>query len=814
MTRPVVATYRLQLRPDFGLAEAAGVVPYLARLGVSHLYLSPIFEAVTGSQHGYDVVDPTRVRGELGGRAAFDSLVRTARTHGLGLIIDIVPHHMAANAGNAWWWDVLARGQQSSYAHHFDIDWSPPEARLAGKVLLPVLGDHYGRMLEAGELRLDRRDEGGEVIVRYHEHLAPLSPDTAPEVPDDATLAFINADADRLDGLLERQHHRFARWQAAQELDYRRFFDIDSLVALRSEHDDVFADTHRLVLELVRNGDVDGLRIAHIDGLRVPAGYLSRLREEAPEAWIVVEKILSRDEELAPAWPVDGTTGYEFLSLAGGLLVDPAGWSRLRESYQRVTADDRTFEQVSLEARREMLEQSLGSDLARVVALWRDVCDRRRRWRDYTRAELHDALVEVAVHTRVYRAYVRAEAAPTAFDERVVEDALEAAAKARPDLDTELLDALRSVLLVKEPGDDVAAVAERFQQLTSPLAAKGEEDTALYRWVPYLAANEVGGHPAAPAVDPATFHTAQQRAHVRWPTTLLTTSTHDTKRSEDVRARLAVLTERPDSFVALVERLGEAHGGAIDRRAQWFVLQTIVGAHPLPFDRARDVVVKSLREAKDRTSWTRPDADYEREVVEFTERVLTDEAARAAIDDVVADLVEPGRVNSLTMLTLRTLAPGVPDTYQGTELWDDSLVDPDNRRPVDFARREAMLERVESRSVGSVWRDDRGSGLVKLALLRRLLTLRSELPAAFGERGSYTALGTSDDRVVAFIRGDPHSDAVAVAVPRLTAAGLPDGVVVELPDGEWRSVLTDVVAAGHQPFGALRGELPVAVLVR
>ena len=810
MARPVTATYRLQLRPGFGLAEATAVVPYLARLGVSHLYLSPIFEATPGSEHGYDIVDPTVVRAELGGREGLVTLVRTAHEHGLGLIIDVVPHHMAAAAENEWWWDVLRRGERSRYAHHFDIDWSPPEARLAGKVLLPVLGDHYGRALESGELRLDRRAQG-DVVVRYHEHLAPLSPETALEVPDDATLADINADLDRLDELLERQHHRFARWQAAHELDYRRFFDIDSLVALRTERDEVFADTHRLVFELVHNDVVDGLRVDHIDGLRVPSDYLARLRRAAPDAWIAVEKILGRNEQLDASWPVDGTTGYEFLSCAGGLLVDPAGWTRLRESYQRVTGDDRTFEEIALEARREILEQSLDSDLARVVALWREVCDRRRRWRDYTRAELRDALVEVAVHTDVYRAYVRAGVEPSPFDERVVADAVDAAAKARPDLDVELLEALQSVLLGKEPGDDAAAVAERFQQLTGPLAAKGEEDTALYRWVPYLAANEVGSHPAAPVVDAATFHRAQQRTQERWPTTMLTTSTHDTKRSEDVRARLAVLSEQPEPFAELVEQLGATHGDEIDPRTLWFVLQTIVGAHPLPFDRARDVVLKSLREAKDRTSWTRPDAAYEQEVVELIERVLSDADAIAAIDAVVAPMVEPGRVNSLTLLALRALAPGVPDTYQGTELWDDSLVDPDNRRPVDFGAREAMLERIDATSVGSLWHEDDGSGIVKLALLRRLLTLRQEHSGAFGEHGDYNALDTSDDRVVAFVRGAR----VAVAVPRLTAAGLPDDVVVELPEGEWRSALTDaVVDGGPQPFAALRRDFPLAVLVR
>ena len=432
MDRPLVGTYRLQLRPGFGFGDAADLVPYLADLGISHLYLSPVFEAAPGSTHGYDIVDYNRLRAELGGADAFAGLVQAAHEHGLGIVLDIVPHHMAAVAENAWWWSVLERGQDSPYAHHFDIDWDPPTRRLRGSVLLPVLGDHYGRVLESGELRLERGKQDA-LVARYYDHVAPLSPETADEIwaiagrrgtGVDEVLAEINADRDRVDAILDRQHHRFARWQSANhELDYRRFFDIDSLVALRSERADVFVDCHEVVLRLVLEGAVDGLRVDHVDGLRDPAGYLERLRSHAPDAWIVVEKILRPGEELPP-WPIDGTTGYDFLAVADGLLTDPDGVEELAETYRRFAGHEHGYAEVRKDARRQALVESLDTDLERLVAILVRVCEGRRRWRDFTRMELRDALVEVIVRVGAYRSYVRPGSPATDSDRALLDRAI------------------------------------------------------------------------------------------------------------------------------------------------------------------------------------------------------------------------------------------------------------------------------------------------------------------------------------------------------------------------------------------------------
>src|SRR5581483_8189130 len=822
--RAVRATYRLQLRPGFGFAEAAAVVPYLASLGVSHLYLSPPFEAAEGSTHGYDVVDPNRLRAALGGRDAFDAMVAVAHEHGLGVVVDVVPHHMAATADNAWWWSVLELGESSPYARHFDIDWNPPSRRLRGTVLLPVLGDHYGRVVDAGELHLERgRDDA--IVARYYDHVAPLSPDTADELwaiagrrgcPVDDVLTEVNADPARVDAILDRQHHRFARWQtAAHELDYRRFFDIDSLVALRSERPDVFADYHRLVL--VTTGRVDGLRIDHVDGLRDPASYLEHLRDLAPDTWLVVEKILRPDEELPP-WPIDGTTGYDFLAHANGLLTDERGVDALVRAYQHFTGDDTPFDAVRADARRSVLEESLDADLERLLAVLLRVCEHRRRWRDFTRAELRDGLVAVLGRFGAYRTYARAGEAPREADVRLVAAAIDAAAADRPDLDVDLLELFRALLTGALTGDAEAEAVARFQQLSGPVAAKGEEDTAFYRWTPLLSWNEVGAEPDHPSLTPSEFHEECAARQQRWPTAMVTTSTHDTKRSEDVRARLALLTEIPDEWAGAVAHWSSMNNhardvelDAPDRHDEWFAYQTLVGAHPLPLDRLWPVMEKSMREAKRRTSWVRPDDAYEHAVHRFCDTILRDERFLAELDRFVAPLVDPGRVNALTLTTLRLLASGVPDTYQGTELWDDSLVDPDNRRPVDFDGRRAILQSLDGRTAADAWRDDRASGLPKLALVHACLALRRRRPRAFGPHGAYTALGTGGD-VLAFQRGDD----VAVAVPLRPMKGAHGDAKVELPRGAWRNVLTGEEHTADEPvrFDAVRGGFPVAVLER
>jgi (1->4)-alpha-D-glucan 1-alpha-D-glucosylmutase len=806
----LVGTYRVQLRPDFGFRDAAGIVPYLRDLGVSHLYLSPCFEATTGSTHGYDVVDPNQLREALGGRPAFDDLVEVAHAAGLGIVLDIVPHHMAATAENAWWWSVLELGRESPYAFHFDIDWDPPERRLRGTILLPVLGDHLGRVLEAGELQLARNDQG-QLIVRYHEHRAPLSPDTADALwaeagrrgcAIDAVLAEVNGDIDRLDAILERQHHRFARWQAAHELDYRRFFDVDSLVALRTERPAVFDDSHRLTTELVNDRQVDGLRIDHIDGLRDPESYLARLRSIAPHAWIIVEKILRPHETTPESWAIDGTTGYDFLAMAAGVLVDPEGIERLADGYARITGDDSTYATTRVTARREVLRDGLDADLERVVAMLLRVCERNRRWRDFTRTELRDVVTEVCVHGSAYRSYVRPGVPPGDADRAFVDRAIAGAVDDRPDLDPDLLDLLRQVLLGELTGEDESEAMARFQQLTGPVAAKGEEDTAFYRWIPLLCLNEVGTEPDEPALTVEQFHERCGELRRRWPLTMLTTATHDTKRGEDVRARLAVLSEVSERWLETVDRWVEANDhyrdvelDAPDRRDEWFIYQTLVGAHPLPLERAWPVIEKSLREAKRRTSWVRVDEAYESATRRFVESILDDDAFVADLDRFVASIDEFGQINALSQVALRMLCPGIPDTYQGTELWDLSLVDPDNRRPVDYGERARAL----------------AAGHPKLGLIRACLHLRRRHPSAFGRDGSYAPLGVTGidaDRLIAFARGDA---AVAV-VPRLPAGGSPDEAVVALPDGEWTNVLTGDTHSGAVSFGKLRGGLPLVVL--
>ena len=829
MTRDLVGTYRIQLRPGFGFREAQGIVPYLRDLGVSHLYLSPCFEAAAGSTHGYDIVDPNRLRDELGGAEAFNDLVDVANTAGLGIVLDIVPHHLAAAADNAWWWSVLELGRESPYAFHFDIDWDPPERRLRGTILLPVLGDHYGRVLEAGELQL-ARDVHDQLVVRYYEHVAPLSPDTADELwaevgrrgcAVDVVLDEVNQDIDRLDAILERQHHRFARWQAAaHELDYRRFFDIDSLVALRTERPTVFDDTHRLASALLSEGKVDGLRVDHVDGLRDPEGYLSRLRAIAPGTWITVEKILRPPETTPDTWGVDGTTGYDFLAMTAGVLVDPAGVERLVEGYGRVTGDASTYSDTRVAARREALRDSLDADLERVVAMLMRVCERNRRWRDFTRTELRDVVTEVCVHASAYRSYVRPGVEPTEADRQFVDRAIDGAVQDRPDLDPDLLDLVRQLLLGDLAGDDESTLMARFQQLSGPVAAKGEEDTAFYRWVPLLCLNEVGTDPENPTLTVEQFHDRCVALQRHWSTTMLTTSTHDTKRSEDVRARLAVLSETSEDWIAAVGRWCEANDryrdralDAPDRRDEWFIYQTLAGAHPLPLDRAWPVIEKSLREAKRRTDWVRINEAYEAATHRFLESILADNEFRADLGRVVSALDGPGQINALAQVALRMLGPGVPDTYQGSELWDLSLVDPDNRRPVDYRERTTALAAIENVSATELWADHRAEGWAKLALIRACLHLRRRHPGAFGRGGTYDPLlvtGTAADRIIAFARG---GEAVAV-VPRWPKAGAPDDAVVALPDGEWTNVLTGDHHAGEVSFAKLCDGFPLAVLER
>ena len=878
---PPGATYRVQLHPGFGFDAVAGLAGYLGDLGITHVYCSPVLQAAPGSAHGYDVVDPSRLSSDLGGEEAFRRMAATLAEKGIGLVVDIVPNHMATDGrANPWWWDVLEDGPSSPYARFFDIDWDPPEAKLRQRVLVPILGDHYGRVLERGQLRLVRQD--ADFTVAYFEHQLPLSPRTLDEVLADAgrrrevpggselgemarafgrlphaavtdqelierrhrdkaelrrrlagllddpglgaaldaTVEAYNSDPDRLDGLLQRQNYRLARWQVAgEELDYRRFFDIAGLVALRIEDPAVFELTHALVVALVGEGLVDGLRVDHPDGLRDPAGYLRRLARACPGTWVVVEKILEGDESLPASWETAGTTGYDFMNVVGGLFIDPRGELELSELYRSLTGEEASYPQVVRQAKEEVMATSLAADVERATAVLVEVCEANRRFRDFTRSELRSALREVAASLDVYRTFVPPGGRAGPEDRHHIERALQQAEENRPDLDPELFGLLGSILVGGDRSPAAAELTQRFQQLTGPVMAKGAEDTAFYRYLRLVALNEVGGDPSRWGRSVEEFHEHNRRAAERWPHTMLSSSTHDTKRSEDVRTRLSVLSEVPGRWVETVERWTQLLGprradGFSDPATEYLLLQTMVGARPVSSDRLVTYMRKAVREAKRATSWTQPNEDYEAALDKLVEGVAADPGIGQLLDEVVAVLEPAGRVNSLSLLALKLTSPGVPDTYQGSESWDLSLVDPDNRRPVDHAALARHLAALDSGS-GSGPPPVDGTGAAKLFLLSRLLRLRRSHPELVD--GSYSpvwATGPRAEHVVAFARGDGLVTVAPRLVVSLEEAGGWSGTTLGLPAGEWKDGLTGRECSGAVEIAELLTEFPVSVLVR
>ena len=814
------STYRLQLHKGFDFDAAAAVAPYLAALGLSHAYCSPYLQAEQGSSHGYDVVDHARVNEELGGADAHARFSRALRSNGLGQVLDVVPNHMSiASAENSWWWDVLKRGQQSEFAKFFDVDWNPPELKLRGKILMPILGDHYGRVLEAGELKLERAPDG--LAVRYFEHLLPIDPQSMQGEDTDRLLERAGADSEELHRLLERQHYRLASWRTAgRELDYRRFFDINSLAGLRVEDEEVFLETHALVLRWLAAGVADGLRVDHPDGLRDPRAYLERLDEAAPDAWIVVEKILAPGESLPSDWPVAGTTGYEFLNRLTQAYVDPDGEAPLTRLYQEFTGVRQDFAEIAYEAKKGVLGELLASDRRRLTSGFVRVCEGHRNYRDYTRHELGEVLEEFIASLPVYRTYIRPGEPVSEADRRQVLAAAAGAKRRRPDLDPNLVDFLVAVILQEHTGELESELVARLQQTTGAVSAKGVEDTAFYRYHRLVALNEVGGDPAAFGLGLDEFHQAAGRTAREWPTTMLAGSTHDTKRSEDVRARLVLLAENPLRWRSAVERWGalnEKHrrGGLPDRNTEYLLYQTLVGAHPIQPERLWTYLEKAVREAKTHTSWTEVDQEYERALRDFVTAALADAAFLRDLSDFVGELVEPGRVNSLAWKLITLTAPGVPDLYQGTELWDLSLVDPDNRRPVDFDYRRRLLGELDHLDAAAALR--RGEeGLPKLLVVQRALQLRRQRPEAFGPGGSYRRLQVAGEKaghLVAFTRAEE----VVTLAPRLVLklGGDWRGAEVELPAGSWRDEFSGAtVAGGRQPVGDLLDSFPVALLVR
>jgi (1->4)-alpha-D-glucan 1-alpha-D-glucosylmutase len=745
------ATYRVQVSPSFDLRQTAAIAPYLADLGVTHLYSSPLLQATPGSQHGYDVVDHSRTNAELGGAEARRALSGALHAHGLGLVLDIVPNHMgvAEASINRWWWDVLRLGPQSAYARYFDIDWS------RGRLLLPVLGDGPD---ELHQLRV----EDGE--LRYYDHRFPLAVGTGEDAPRHVH---------------DHQHYELVSWRRGDgELNYRRFFAISTLAGLRVQEPEVFAATHREVLSWVAAGEVDALRVDHPDGLADPTEYLVRLAAAVPNRWIVVEKITETGEDLPAGWPVAGSTGYDALPTVDGVFVDPAA---------RQAFDDLQTELAGPQPAWPDLVHDCKVDVA--TGMLRTELHRLARIADIAQAE--PAFAELLACFPVYRSYL-----PHAGAEHL-ETAVAQAKQRRPDL-AATIDAL-TVRLAK-PTDELAV---RFAQLSGAVMAKGVEDTAYYRYTRFVAANEVGGDPGRFGLPVSEFHHALEHRQDRYPTGMTTLSTHDTKRSEDVRARLAVLSEMPTAWREAVLRWNEK-SPLSDGTFAHLIWQTAIGAWPIEPERLRAYLQKAAREARTGTSWNEPNIEFEDAVNSVVDRIYGD--LHDEITEFANRITPFGWSNSLSAKLVQLTMPGIPDVYQGTELWDNSLVDPDNRRPVDFAHRAAMLAEI-----GDTTAPVDASGAAKLLVTAKALRLRRDEPERFTEYRPLSAEGPAAQHVLAFDRGGAITVATRLPATLADSGGWRD-TALTLSAGDWVDVLTGRRATGS--VAEMLDRYPVALLTR
>ncbi|QLD12131.1 malto-oligosyltrehalose synthase [Microbacterium oleivorans] len=790
MTTPV-STYRLQIRPGFDLDAAAGLTDYLRELGVDWAYLSPLLAAAEGSDHGYDVVDPTKVDPRRGGPEALARFAAAARDAGLGVLVDIVPNHqgVAVPAENPWWWDVLLRGRDSVHAAAFDIDWDHG----GGKLSLPILGAPLRDAVAAGEIEVSpaRGDEahGATGVARYYDHVLPLADGTAP--------AAATTDPATVDAVLAAQHWRAGFWRDdATELNYRRFFAVTTLAGVRVELPEVFEASHAEILRWLREGLVDGLRIDHPDGLADPGGYLDQLAQATGGVYVVVEKILEHaatdhPEQLPAWWATAGTTGYDAMAELDRVLIDPAGESALDELDAALRPDgaDAGYDDVVRVAKRAVADTIQAAEVGRLVrSLPADV--REELGDDLAR----DAFAELLTSFSVYRVY------PPAGSELVAE-AVAAASAARPDL----AEAVAVLAPLVTSGD--TELSRRFGQTTGPVMAKGVEDTAFYRYPRLGTLTEVGGDPGVFALDVAGYHRAQAQRQASWPHALTSLSTHDTKRSEDVRARLSVLAEMPQRWTETLDRL-RAVASTGDGRFDDLLWQAIVGAWPAADARLHDYAEKAAREGGIVTSWSDPDENGEARVHALVD--AADGAAREIVEGLVAEVTAPGRSNSLSMKLLQLTAPGVPDVYQGTELWDLSLVDPDNRRDVDFAERRELLARLDAGWHPEV--DD--SGAAKLLVVSRALRLRRDRPELFTRYAPLPVIGPAGDHAVAFDRGGSVTVATRLPVGLAARGGWADTVVL-VPPGRHIDQLTGRAwEGGAVRLADLLDTYPVALLAR
>ena len=945
MNRIPSSTYRLQFNRDFTFAHATAIVPYLAALGISHCYASPYLRARPGSMHGYDIIDHHHLNPEIGTLEEYEKFVSTLHEHGMGQILDIVPNHMGVmGADNAWWLDVLENGEASPYADFFDIEWEPLKDELQGKVLVPVLGDQYGIVLDRGDLKLSFDHEKGEFSIFYFQHRFPVNPreyarilrpvaeQIQSQLPDShedllelqslisafghlptgsesgpekraernrdkeinkrrlaalcgrshLIIAMIESVVTKMNGvpgepgsfdalhdLIKNQAFRLAYWRvAADDINYRRFFDVNDLAAVRQENEAVFTQTHEFVLQLLREGKVNGFRIDHPDGLYNPGEYFERLQAGGSDArnsgdriYVVAEKILSAEEQIPQDWPIEGTTGYDFANLVNGLFVDPEGEPPLTEIYHSFIGEPQDFKALVYQCKKLVMDRSLNSELnvlanhlSRIALADRHTCD-------FTVKSLRDALTETIACFPVYRTYVTGRQVSTE-DFKYISEAVECAKAKSTSADSSVYDFVREVLLTRQAEghpafyqNSVVHFAMRFQQYSSAVMAKGFEDTSLYRYHRLTSLNDVGGDPLRFSVPVQEFHSAMQRRAQQWPHAMLASSTHDSKRSEDVRARINVLSEVPHAWRERVfhwQQLNSKYkyDGAPSNNDEYLLYQTLAGTWPLVAAssdhdgfarRVRDYMLKAIREAKEETSWSQPNAAYESGVMAFVTAVLSDPAFSSDMEQFQRTILPLGMLNSLAQTLIKLTAPGVPDIYQGNELWRFDLVDPDNRRPVDFAGRQKMLQLISSSKefLGDQLREyaqglcaHMQDGRIKAFTVWKALQLRNEQPELFA-RGDYASLPTEGGygaNIIAYMR--QHGDSrLIVIVPRSCARLLDNGIpygdawqntIVRLPIGlgEFRDVFTgesiapqEMEAYSGLSVAAALKNFPIALLV-
>jgi len=832
------ATYRLQFNREFTFQQARGILDYLRELGVSDVYASPLFQAGPQSTHGYDTCCFSKINPNIGSIEDFERYTTDLKERGLGLLLDLVPNHMSATLSNPWWLDVLENGRHSPYADFFDIDWNSRNPALRHKVLLPVLEDDYGKVLEAGKLRLVC--ENGKYFIAYYDRKFPVNSESLAACGTKNSKLHLNelngsaGDAhsfDRLDALIQRQHYQLACWKvAAEEINYRRFFDVTEMVALKMESPEVFRETHRLVFEWLASRQITGLRIDHPDGLWDPREYLERLQKDR-SLYVIVEKILCGSEQLPRDWPADGTTGYDFLNRVNGLFVDEKNASAFDEIYRDFTGTNTSFAEIVYRSRKQVLECSFASELNSLAHRLEELVASARCGRDLTFSELHSALEEIIANFPVYRTYITENSkAVSEPDRAVIQEGVKAAReRAGTGVESVAFDFIENLLLLENRGDfnelEIKRTREfvmKFQQLTGPAMAKGLEDTAFYRFNRLISLNEVGGEPGKFGVSVVEFHEANATTAKSWPHTLLASATHDTKRGEDVRVRLNVLSEMPVEWRDAVTRWEQMNrsnktvaqsGAAPSANDEYLFYQTLVGAWTQSLnnqdsltafrDRLNAFMLKAVKEAKVNTNWTEPNADYENALRKFIGQTLS--SGNRFLDDAerfAQRVAFFGRFNSLSQTLLKITSPGVPDFYQGTELWDLNLVDPDNRRPVDYERRKKLIADLKSgfESVadaggnffGALLQDEK-PGAIKLFLIWRALNFRATRIELFdsGEYLPLSAVGDHAQHICAFAR-DWKEQEVVVIVPRLVF-GLTRGAEVPPIGGEiWKETFLPV----------------------